>query len=439
MAAGPPVDFCDDPSIWQIRRRLAVGIGLVVLLAASVGGWAATAKLSGSVIAQGLIVVDSNVKKVQHPTGGVVGAILVKNGDRVSIGNTVMRLDDTQTRANLGVVVSQLVQLIGRKARLETERDDAETIVFPSGFEESDPEAPFIAAGERRLFEARRIAKNGQKSQLRERIGQYKVEIDGLVVQRAAKDAELRLMREELARVNEMVVRDLLPVTRQLSAQRDVTRLEGEIGMVVSQAARATGQISEIELQIIGLDQTQQSDAIKDLREMEARIAELSERRTAAMDQLQRVDLKAPQSGIVHDLAVHTVGGVIGASELVMTIVPDEDMLAIEVRVSNADIDQITVGQRAVLRFVAFNQRTTPEITGMVTRVGADISKDQQSGSVYYIVRILPRDEEMEKVKKLHLVPGMPVESYVQTAERTALSYLTKPFADQISRAFREE
>jgi HlyD family secretion protein len=439
MSSAPIIDHRDDPSIWQVRRRLLAGVALVTLLAASVGGWAGIARLSGSVIAQGLIVVDSNVKKVQHPTGGVVGGILVKNGDRVAAGDVVMRLDDTQTRANLGIVVSQLVQLVGRKARLEAERDDADAIVFPVGFEESDPEAPVIAAGERRLFEARRTAKNGQKAQLRERIGQYKVEIEGLVVQRAAKEAELGLMREELSRVTQMVVRDLLPITRQLSAQRDVTRLEGEAGMVVSQAARAAGQISEIELQIIGLDQTQQSDAIKDLREIEARIAELSERRVAAIDQLQRVDLKAPESGIVHDLAVHTVGGVIGASELVMTIVPDDDVLAIEVRVANVDIDQISIGQRAVLRFVAFNQRTTPEIVGTVTRIGADISKDQQSGAVYYVVRVLPLNEELEKVKKLHLVPGMPVEAYVQTAERTALSYLTKPFVDQISRAFREE
>jgi HlyD family secretion protein len=439
MSSVPKIENDNDPSIWQVRRRLAIGLGLVALLVGSVGGWAATAKLSGSVIAQGLIVVDSNVKKVQHPTGGVVGAILVKNGDRISVGDVVMRLDDTQTRANLGIVVSQLVQLIGRKARLEAERDDAEVVVFPAGFEESDPEAPAIASGERRLFEARRIAKNGQKSQLRERIGQYKVEIEGLVVQRAAKETELQLMREELARVSEMVRRFLLPTTRQLSAQRDLARLEGEAGMVISQAARSAGQISEIELQIIGLDQTQQSDAIKDLREIEARIAELSERRVAAMDQLQRIDLRAPQSGLVHDLAVHTVGGVIGASELVMTIVPDDDVLAIEARVANNDIDQITIGQRAMLRFVAFNQRTTPEINGTVTRIGADISKDQQSGNVYYVVRILPLDEDLEKVRKLHLVPGMPVEAYVQTGERTALSYLTKPFADQISRAFREE
>jgi len=439
MPSAPKIDYRNDPSIWQIRRRLAVGIGLVALLAASVGGWAATARLSGYVIAQGLIVVESNVKKVQHPSGGVVGAILVKNGDRVSAADVVMRLDDTQTRANLGIIVSQLVQFTGRKARLEAERDDADAIVFPPGFVESDPEAPAVAAGERRLFEARRIAKNGQKSQLRERIGQYKVEIDGLVLQRAAKDAELQLMREELSRVTQMVVRDLLPVTRQLSAQRDVTRLEGEAGMVVSQAARTAGQISETELQIISLDQAQQSDAMKDLRETEARIAELSERRVAATDQLQRVDLKAPQSGIVHDLSVYTVGGVIGASESVMTIVPDDDVLTIEARVANIDIDQVSIGQQAVLRFVAFNQRTTPEIHGVVTRIGADISRDQQSGAVYYAVRILPLDEEPEQVRKLHLVPGMPVEAYVQTAERTALSYLTKPFADQISRAFREE
>jgi HlyD family secretion protein len=417
-----------------LRRRLTLAAALIGLLALSCGVWATTTPITGAVIASGIVVVESNVKKVQHPSGGIVALIPVKNGSWVNAGDMVLRLDDTQARANLGIVTSQLVQMTGRKARLEAERDLADSIRFPAEFLASSEEAKAIAEGEKRLFKLRRTFKEGQIAQLTERIGQIKEEIKGLAAQREAKNSEVKLMIEELDRLEQLRKKELMPTTRILAAQRDLTRLKGEWGTLVAQTARAQGQISEMELQIISLDQSMQTEATKELRELEGRMAELAERNIAAEDQLKRVSLVAPQDGYVHDLTVHTVGGVIGAGETVMTIVPSKDELSIEVRIATSDIDQVHVGQRATLRFPAFNQRTTPEISGTVARIGADLTRESQTNSVFYVVRIRA-DAERDKLK---LLPGMPVEAFIATGERTALSYLVKPITDQFVRAFRE-
>jgi HlyD family secretion protein len=419
----------------SLRKRLMFAIALIGLLALSCGVWAATTPIAGAVIASGVVVVESNIKKVQHASGGIVAAIPVRNGDRVKAGDIVLKLDDTQARANLGIVASQLVQLTGRKARLEAERDLAGSIKFPPGFVASGEDAKAIAEGEERLFKFRRTFKQGQTAQLTERIGQIKEEIKGLTAQRDAKKAEVELMVEELDRLEALRKKELMATNRILSAQRDLTRLKGERGALIAQMARAQGQISEMQLQVIALDQTMQTEATKELRELEARMAELAERKIAAEDQLKRIVLGAPQDGIVHDLAVHTVGGVIGAGETVMTIVPVKDELSVEVRVATSDIDQVHISQTATLRFPAFNQRLTPEVPGKVTRVGADLTRESQTNSVFYVVRIRLEEGEREKLK---LLPGMPVEAFIATGERTALSYLLKPVTDQFTRAFRE-
>ena len=289
--AAPVEPMLPAGSDFGLRRRLIAGLIVAGFLVFGVGSWAAVAALSGAVIASGLIVVDSNSKKVQHPSGGVVGEILVKNGDAVAANDILLRLDDTQTRAALGIVVSQLVELTGRKARLMAERDDAPEIEFPADFASIAPDASRVAAGERRLFEARRKTTAGQKAQHRERIEQLRHEVTGLSSQRDAKARELGLVREELARLTDMYRRNLLPVTRVLAMQSEEARIDGEHGALVAQIARASGQIGEIELQILSIDQTLQSDAQKELREIEGRIAELSERRVAAEDQLKRIDL----------------------------------------------------------------------------------------------------------------------------------------------------
>jgi HlyD family secretion protein len=431
-----------------IRKLNLVGLGITIVLVGGAGGWAATAQLAGAVIAQGTIVVESDVKKVQHPSGGVVGEIFVKEGSEVEEGQVVLRLDDTVTRSTLGVVQSQLDELTARQARLLAERDDADAIAFPAPLtaRRDDASVATAVAGEEKLFESRSNARRGQRSQLRERVAQTNEEIRGLSAQLAAKETELELVAKELAGVTELYRKNLVSISRYSQLQRDETRLQGERGQFIADIARARGKISETELQIIQVDQDFRTDVLKDLREAQGKIAELKERLTAAEDQLKRVDLRAPQAGTVHQLAVHTVGGVIANGEVIMRIVPRADQLVIEAKVAPSDIDQVSWGAQAAVRILAGNQRTTPVLNGEVTLVSADIAREQpreqqnagQPSQPYYTVRINLPATELARLRDIHLVPGMPAEVFIQTHERTALQYLLKPLQEQIARTFRE-
>jgi HlyD family secretion protein len=423
----------------SIRTHLLAGLAVVALLAGGVGGLAATTELSGAVIAPGSLVVDSNVKKVQHPTGGVVGEVRVRDGDKVKAGDIVVRLDETITQANLAIVVKSLNELQARLARLEAERDNVDKIVFPPDLlaRAGDPELARSMNGERNLFEFRKSARAGQKAQLRERIAQLKEEIQGLTGQVAAKKREMDLIAQELEGVRDLWRKNLVQIQRVTALERDAARIEGERGALIASTAQAKGKISETELQILQIDQDLRSEVAKDLREVQGKIAELVERKVAAEDQLKRIDIRAPQNGMVHQSAVHTVGGVITAGEAIMLIVPEADALTVEAKLAPQDIDQVRAGQSAALRFSAFNQRTTPELEGVVARVSADLTTDQRTGAAYYVVRITMSEKELARLEGLRLVPGMPVETFIRTGERTVLSYVTKPFTDQINRAFR--
>lgn len=425
----------------DVRPHLLFGTLIAALLVIGLGGWAATANLAGAVIAAGTVVVDSNVKKVQHPTGGVVGEIKVRDGDRVQHGDLLLRLDETLTRANLAVIVSQLNELAVRQSRLRAERDGAEgigeTLPRPSDYM-IDRGIAEIMAGERTLFESRRRARAGQKAQLQERIAQLREEISGVDAQRVAKTRELALVGAELAEVEKLWDKNLMPLSKVTAIRRDAARIEGERAQLTATTAQAKGKITEIELQIIQIDNETRLEVMKDLREAQAKEAELIERRVAAEDQLKRVEIRAPQSGIVHQLSVHTVGGVITQSEPVMLIVPEDETLVIETKVLPQDIDHVHVGQAAFIRFTAFNQRTTPEFQGQVMRVSADLNKDPQTGQAYFIARISLRDAESKKLGSLRLVPGMPAEVHIATGDRTAISYLLKPLTDQFAKAFSE-
>jgi HlyD family secretion protein len=429
----------------MIRKLNLVGLAIIVVLIGGVGGWATTAQLAGAVIAPGTIVVESNVKKVQHPTGGVVGEILVKEGDGVDEGQLVLRLDDTVTRSTLGAVRSQLDELMAREARLLAERDDADGITFPAQLRNrrSDISVAAAVAGEEKLFESRKTSRTGQRAQLRERIAQLNEEVRGLSAQVEAKESELDLIGKELIGVAELYRKNLVSISRFTQLQRDQTRLQGERGQLIADIARARGKISETGLQIIQLDQDFRTEVLKDLREAQGKIAELKERVTAAEDQLKRVDLRAPQAGTVHQLAVHTVGGVISNGETIMQIVPRADELVVDAKVAPFDIDQVGTGAVASVRIMSGNQRTTPIIVGRVVRVSADIEREEQKNSAepkqaYYTVRIALPADEVARLTDIHLVPGMPAEVFIQTHERTPMQYLLKPLREQIARTFRE-
>jgi HlyD family secretion protein len=427
------------PSQHSTRQPLMIGFVATALLVFGIGGWAAATQISGAVIAPGKLVVDTNVKKVQHPTGGVVGELLAKDGDRVKQGDVVVRLDGTQARSSLAVVSKALDELVARQARNEAERDGDKAVEFPAELvaRKDDPEVARLIAGEQKLFEMRKVAREGQKAQLREQIRQLQLQIEGTQAQEAAKAKEVTLLMQELESVRILWKQNLVQISRVTALERDAARLEGEKASLGATVAQGRGRIAELELKIHQIDQDLSTEVGKELAEIRAKKSELTERRVAAEDQLKRIDLIAPQDGKVFQRSVHTVGGVIQAGEPVMLVVPEADSLIVEAKVAPHDIDQIHIGQHAVLRFAAFNQRTTPELNGEVMHIGADVAQDDKASEPYYSVRIRVSDGELARLEGLQLIAGMPVEAFIQTTPRTVASFLVKPLSDQITRAFR--
>ncbi|MGI9426256.1 MAG: HlyD family type I secretion periplasmic adaptor subunit [Hyphomicrobiaceae bacterium] len=425
----------------SIRHHVYIGLVLVIVIVGGVGGWAATAEISGAVIASGTVVVDSNTKKVQHRTGGIVSNVLVRDGDQVTAGDIVLRLDPTILAANRAMIEKRLVQLLARKARLEAERDGVTNITFPENLLRRARE-PFVArvvVGETKLFDLRRTALTGQQSQLRQRIVQMAEEIGGLTSQVNAKNEEVVLVQRELGGARELWGKKLMPIARLTAIEREATRLVGQRGKLKAEIARAKGRITEIELQIVQIDRDLASEVAGELREIDAKLGEFVERKIAADDEFRRIDIRAPQSGTVHQSTVHTVGAVINAGETVMLIVPNADDLTVEAKVAPQDIDQLQVGQTATLRFAAFNRMVTPEINGRLSHISADITTDERSGLSHYVVRIALGPDDVGLLGNVTLVPGMPVEAFIRTGDRKVITYLVKPISDQIMRSFRED
>ena len=339
----------------SIRRHILAGSILVAVLVFGLGGWASTAQISGALIAQGSLVVDSNVKKVQHPTGGVVGELFAHDGDHVKAGDILIRLDETVTRANLAIVTKGLTELYARKARLAAERDGADSVAVPAELADNvdQPEVKEALSSERKLFDLRRQARLGQKDQLQQRIGQLKEEISGLAAQQDAKDKETALINQELQGVRDLWAKNLVQLNRLTSLERDAAKIEGERGQLTASAAEAKGKISETQLQIIQIDQDLSSDVAKELRETDSKIGEYVERKVTAEDQLKRTDIRAPQDGIVFQSTANTVGGVVTAGDPVMLIVPESDNLLVKsgpafVTPEHA-IDAVTSGLKRVV------------------------------------------------------------------------------------------
>jgi HlyD family secretion protein len=428
------------PSDDSLRKHIRYGGTVVGILLFGLGGWAATGEIGSAVIASGSVVVDSNVKKVQHPTGGVVGQLYVHDGDHVRAGQILVQLDETVSRANLAIISKDLNVLSARKARLTAELDGADVVAVPRELAGrlDDPDAQDALASERKLFELRRQARFGQKDQFKQRIDQLSQQIIGLGAQADANDKQISLIEQELQGMRELWQKNLVQLPRLTALERDEAHLQGEHGRLIAAAAEAKGKIAETQLQILQVDQDFSSDVAKQLRETDSKIGEVVERKVTAEDQLKRTDIRAPQDGIVFQSTANTVGGVITAGDPIMLIVPENDQLMIEVKIDPKDIDQIQLDQPVVLRFSSFNMRTTPETNGTVIRIAADTSTDQRSGQNYYLVRIAMSDEEVKRLGDVKLTPGMPLEAFIQTGKHTMLAYLIKPLHDQMVRSFRE-
>ncbi len=425
----------------SLRRHLLLAGGVILLLVGGLGIWAALSKISGAVVANGVVVVESNVKRVQHQEGGIVQEINAQDGDLVAAGDLLLRLDDTVTRANLAIVSKQLDELHAQQARLVAERDNAPDIPFPENLIQRVDEPEILAAvsGQHALLKARRASLKGRKEQLREQITQFQKQIDGFVAQQISKAEEILLIERELSDLESLFAKGLIPASRINALRRDRARLIGERGGFIAQIAQAKEAISERRIQILQIEEDARAEVLQQLQDTQSRIAQLTEQEIAAKDELRRVDIRAPRSGYVHQLAVHTVGGVIGPGETAMLIVPQEDLLIIEAQIPPTDVDRLYRDQSVVVRFPNFDQRTTPELMARLLSVSPDLEVDETTGLSYYQARLALSDGENEKLGDKVLVPGMPVEAFIVAGERTVLSYLLKPLADQITHAFREE
>ncbi|KUL96454.1 hemolysin secretion protein D [Bosea sp. WAO] len=426
----------DRKTNFRLGPHVAAGSALMLMLVLGCGGWAATANLNGAVIAQGAVKVDQNLKEVQHRDGGIIQALMVRQGDHVEAGQVLFRLDDVQMRAELSIIHSQLGENLGRKARLAAERDNLAAVQFPVELSRLSDDATHIIEGETRLFDGNRTNRESRKEQLEIGIVQSGEEIKGLEARHVAKIEELRLVELEKQKYSGLFAKGLIDGARVYTVNREWARLLGERGEIDAALARAKLRISEARLQIIAVDETARTEAQRELRQVEAKISELGDRRLATEDRLARTEIRAPIAGTVNELTVFTVGGVITPAARLATIVPRQAKLTVEVRIAPADIDQIKPDQPARLRFSAFAKNTTPEFPGKVIHISPATSRDPSNGSTFYSGDIELENEAL--VENRRLLPGMPVEVFIQTEERTALSYLVKPFTDHASRIFRE-
>jgi HlyD family secretion protein len=388
---------------WSVRGHLIVGAALVASVVGDVVGWAAVTDISGAVIAPGLVVVDSNVKTVQHQLGGSVSEILVDNGDRVAAGQVLVRLDPTIAQASLAIVNKRLMGLKVRGARLWAERDGTDRMTLPKLDGVEVPEVQRVFAAERRVFNLRRAAPVGQKAQLGQRIAQLDAEIDGLNAQLNAKVKEMALMHRELESARGLWAKKLTSIAKITAFDREATRLEGQRGKLMTTIAARRGRISEIELKIIQIDRNLGGEVAKELREIDASKGELAERKIAAKDRLPRMTIRVSHAGFVHQSKVRTVDGVIKPGETLMLVVPTSDKLTIEARVAPRDIDQLSAGQATLLRFSAFNQRTTPELTGTVESISADVTTDDRTGVRFYTARVEVSANQLQRLGTLSL------------------------------------
>ncbi len=420
---------------------LTLGFLALFLLVGGVGYWSVRVEIAGAVISSGMIRVESNRQVVQHPTGGVVGKINVKEGDVIEAGDVLVRLDDVNLRSELSILESQLFEIMARKGRLVAERDGADRPVFEPAFEPLDlpeSEQKKLIDGQLRLFQARRDSLEKEAEQLAERTVQIGSQVSGTEAQLEAYKIQVGLVRQELKDQQALLEKGLTRAAQITTLQRKEASLLGDIGNLQASIAQFAGMITEIEVQILKLQVTRREEAITTLRDLQFREIELVERRLSTLATMSRLDIKAPVSGVVYGNQVFALQSVIQPADPIMYIIPQNSSLVINARIEAIHIDQISVGQEAALRFSAFDQRTTPEVIGHVTKVSPDVFQDENTGVGYYQVELLPDDGEIAKLGDIRLLPGMPVEAYIRTEARTPLQYLVKPLTDYFNKAFRE-
>ena len=421
------------------NKVVLIGIAIILLAFGGFGTWAATAPLDSASVAPGTVVVESNRKAIQHLDGGVIKNIVVSNGDVVQPGQVLVQLDATEQKANLESVRAKLDSALARQARLLAERDGKDTIDFPKELERrSDkPEVRAIMAGERSSFTERRRTRQGQVAIQKQKIARLEQQINGVRAQLASKDRQTQILSDELKSLRKLHEQGLFPKTRVLQRERQLAKLEGDMGADRASIARAQAQISKAELQIEQVRQEFQEKVVSELRKVEDRVTELRKKLVMANERLARTTITAPQAGVVQNMQVHTEkSAVVRPGQQIMQIIPDNDELIIEAEVKPRDIDRVEEGQKAEVRISAFEMRTTPVLFGHVETVSADRIVPKESDKAFYKARVRIGADELEKLGGKKLQAGMPAQVFIKTGERTMLQYLINPLTDAMSTAF---
>jgi HlyD family secretion protein len=426
---------------WPVTRPMIIGMLTTAILVGGTIGWGMMTTITGAVITSGQLEVDQHRQVVQHADGGIVSDIRVSEGAFVNAGDILIALDGTLLKSELTIVEAQFWEILARRGRLEAERDETDTITFPAELVDvaaRDPEVANLMEGQQRLFEARADTLSRQLEQLGKRQGQTASLIEGIDAQREALTVQLGLIAKELVSQEELLRKGLAQESRVLALQREEARLAGQVGELTASRAQAEGRITETEIEILRLSATRREEASTQLRDIGFRELELAERRRALAERIARLEMRAPVSGIVLNLRVTTPRAVIRAADAVMFIIPQDRPLVIAARVPTIHIDQVRPGQEVKLVFSAFSMRTTPEVFGKVASVSADVLVDEATQMPYYRAEIELNEGELAKLGEVTLIPGMPVEAFIRTDERTPVQFLTRPFTDYFNRAFRE-
>lgn len=422
------------------RKFTLLGTVALAVLVGGFGTWSVSTNISGAIVAGGRIQVDSNQQVVQHQEGGVVSEILVDDGDAVAAGDVLISLDDEFLRRELNIVEGQLIVLLARRGRLEAERDDAEQISFDEDLlSRTDKSSIELVTGQRRLFETRKSSLAKEADQLGKKVTQLLSQVDGIQSQKTSIDRQRDLIEVELTAQRGLLERGLAQARTVLSLERNAVDLEGKLGELTASEASTKSRITEIEIEILKLKDRIREEAISSLRDMEPQEMELRERRHALTERIRRMEIKAPVAGIVHGLQIFTPRSVVRPADPVLYLVPQDRPLNVEVQVSPVHIDQVHPGQDVSLRFSSLDQRTTPELEGQIQKVSADAFENARSSESFYLAEVTIDDNELSKLPEgVTLVPGMPVEAYLKTSDRTPLQYLVKPLTDYFVKAFRE-
>ena len=430
-----------NAATWSARQPIWTGIATVALLIAFFGGWGMLTTISGAIVANGVVQVEQNRQVVQHPDGGVVAEIAVQEAQTVTSGDLLIRLDGAQIKASLAIVEGQLFDAMARKARLEAERDDLTKLTFPTELTDLAPTRPDVAEqieGQKRLFMARLETQNAQIDQLGQRLDQIASQSEGIAAQMAAINDQITLLQPEIADQQTLLDKGLTQSARIMDLKREVARLDGNRGEMQSNFAQAEGKATETKLQILQIKSARREDANAQLRDMGDKTLELAERRRALSEQVNRLDIRAPVSGIVLSLAVTTPNSVIRPAEPILYIIPQDRPLIIIAQIPPIHVDEVHLGQEVRVSFAAFSARTTPQLVGKLTTISADAVIDQASHQSFFRAEIALEAGEMAKLEDNKLVPGMPVQAFIGTGDRTPMAYLLKPFTDYFRMAMRE-